>query len=200
MSLLLKLQDCSERYSMRIRNVWLRNAFLFKERARHRKIELGPDVIFYVPVRAGGCGTLSLGSGTKLGFPKAHRLGSGEIMLQARTPEAEIRIGKNNWFNNNTMLCALQSIRIGDDCQIGDSVSIVDTDFHETNPATRNRSPGEIKPVIIGNNVWIGSRAMILKGVMIGDNSVVGAMSLVTKEVPPNCVVAGVPAKVVREL
>jgi acetyltransferase-like isoleucine patch superfamily enzyme len=200
MSFLLKLQNCCGRCSTRIYNAWHRNAFMFREKPGHRKIEVGDGVVFYVPVRGGGCGTLTIGSGTKFGFPQAHRLGTGEIMLQARTPDSEIRIGNNNWFNNNTMLCALGSIRIGNDCQIGDLVSIVDADFHETNPATRNRSPGEVKPIVIGNNVWIGSRAMILKGVTIGDNSVVGAMSLVTREVPPNCIVAGVPAKVVRQL
>lgn len=121
-------------------------------------------------------------------------------MLQARMREAEIVIGRDTWFNNNTVLCALQSIRVGDNCRIGDGVSITDADFHELSPATRNRTPGIIKAVTIGNNVWIGSRAMILKGVSIGDNAVIGAMSLVTKAVPNNTLVAGIPARVVRKL
>jgi acetyltransferase-like isoleucine patch superfamily enzyme len=54
--------------------------------------------------------------------------------------------------------------------------------------------------VIIGNNVWLGSRSIILKGVTIGDNSVIGAMSLVTKDIPPNSVAGGIPAKVIRTL
>ena len=121
-------------------------------------------------------------------------------MLQTRTAGAEIIIGKSNRFSNNTMLCAMASIRIGNDCRIGDAVSIVDADFHEISPATRDRSAGLIRPVVIGNNVWIGSRAMILKGVAIGDNSVVGAMSLVTSEVPANSIAAGVPARVIRQI
>ena len=158
------------------------------------------DIDFFVPVSGKGQGTIKVGNGTKFGVPFAYRVGDGRIMLQARTPEAEIVIGKNNWFNNNTVLCAMQSIRIGDNCRIGDFVSIIDADFHEVNPATRDRSAGVVKPVFVGNNVWIGSRVMVLKGVRIGDNSVIGAMSLVTREVPSNCVVAGVPAAVIRKL
>ena len=54
-------------------------------------------------------------------------------------------------------------------------------------------------PIVIGNHVWIGRRAMIMKGVTIGDGAVVAAGAIVTKDVPPNCVVAGVPARVVKE-
>ena len=54
------------------------------------------------------------------------------------------------------------------------------------------------KPVTIGDNVWIGYRAMILKGVTIGNNSVVAANSVVTKDIPANCIVAGNPAKIIR--
>ena len=76
----------------------------------------------------------------------------------------------------------------------------MDADFHEINPDTRNRSVGLVKPVSVGDNVWIGSRVMILKGASIGDNSIIGAMSLVTSSIPANCVAAGVPAKVIRQL
>jgi maltose O-acetyltransferase len=95
---------------------------------------------------------------------------------------------------------ATKSIVIGNGCQIGDLVAIYDTDFHEINPATRNNSTGECAPVHIGNNVWLGSRVIVLKGVTIGDNSVVAAMSVVTKSLPTNCIAAGVPAKVVKAI
>jgi maltose O-acetyltransferase len=143
---------------------------------------------------------LRVGDHTTFGFPLAFRFGSGEIMLQPRTPEAEIIIGHDTIFNNNTVVCAVKSIRIGNGCLIGDCVAISDTDFHEINPATRDRSVGIIKPVSIGNNVWIGSRVMILKGASIGDNSVIAAMSVVTSAIPPNCIAAGVPAKVIRQI
>ncbi|TSA41539.1 MAG: acyltransferase [Verrucomicrobiales bacterium] len=134
------------------------------------------------------------------GYRKSHRFGSGEILLQARSCDAEVIIGRQTIFNNNSGVCATKSIRIGERCLIGDSVMIVDSDFHEINPASRHSSAGPSESVVIGNNVWIGSRAVILKGVTIGDNSVIGAMSLVTDNIPPNCIVAGVPAKVIRQI
>lgn len=199
MSLWLKCLNRWERYSVSLRSTWYRQRFLLFEQPKHRAVELGSGVVFNVPVR-GGKGTLRIGDNSMIGFPEAHRVGGGEIMLQARLADAEISIGRDTWFNNNTVLCAMKSIRIGDTCRIGDNVAIYDADFHELNPATRNRSVGPVKPVTIGNNVWIGSRALILKGVTIGDNAVIGAMSLVTKNVPPNSLAAGVPAKVIRSL
>lgn len=135
-----------------------------------------------------------------LGFSAAFRLGSGEILLQARDVNAVIEVGDGNWFSNNISIVANERIVIGNGCQIGDLVAIYDSDFHELNPATRTRSGGPSAPVIIGNNVWLGSRVMVLKGVTIGDNSVVGAMSVVTKSIPANCVAAGNPARVIRKL
>lgn len=102
--------------------------------------------------------------------------------------------------NCNTVICALKRIEIGNDCLVGDAVAIFDSDFHELNPSRRRLGSGPVMPVVIGNNVWIGSRSIILKGVSLGDNSVIGAMSVVTKPVPPNTLVAGNPARVVRSL
>jgi maltose O-acetyltransferase len=187
-------------YRTRVRDVWYRRRFLWAENRHHKHLELGRNVIFYVPVRSGGCGSLTVGDGSTFGVLIAHRLGSGEIMIQPRSPTSEIIIGKENWFNNNTVLCANERIAIGNHCQIGDQVAVYDCEFHEINPATRNRSAGPTGPVSIGNNVWLGSRVMVLKGVSIGDNSVVGAMSVVTKSIPANCVAAGIPAKVIRSI
>jgi acetyltransferase-like isoleucine patch superfamily enzyme len=200
MNLLLGIFNRTQRYSRRLHSAWNRRWFLFSERPRHRSIELGKGVIFLVPVRGGGEGTLRVGDKTTFGFPQAYRVGNGEIMLQARTPEAEIVIGQNSAFNNNTVLCAVKSIRVGNRCRIGDFVAIIDSDFHEIDPATRDNSVGLVKPVTIGDNVWIGSRAMILKGANIGNNSVIAAMSVVTSSIPANCVAAGVPARVIRKL
>ena len=200
MNLLFKIFNRFQRYSARCHSAWYRRWFLITEKPRHRKIDLGKGVIFHVPVSGGGQGSIHVGDNTNFGFRLAGRLGNGGILLQARTPEAEIIIGRDSWLNNNTSLCAVQSIRVGNLCRIGDFVAIMDADFHEINPDTRNRSVGTIKPVTIGNNVWIGSRVMVLKGASIGDNSVIAAMSVVTSDIPPNCIAAGIPAKVIRKI
>jgi maltose O-acetyltransferase len=200
MKLLGKIFNRCHSYWLRLQRVWNRHFFLFTEGPRHRSIELGQSVTFNVPVRSGGQGTLRVGDQTTFGFALAFRFGNGEIMLQPRTTEAEIVIGQNTIFNNNTVVCAVKSIRIGSGCRIGDCVSILDTDFHEINPATRDHSVGVVKPVSIGNNVWIGSRVMVLKGASIGDNAVIAAMSVVTSAIPANCVAAGIPARVIRQI
>ena len=108
---------------------------------------------------------------------------------------------------------AEDKIEIGSHCLISWNVGIADSDFHPLEPAQRlidaqalapffkNRPPRpklKTAPVKIADNVWIGMNAVILKGVTIGENSVVAAGSVVTKSVPPNTVVAGNPATVVK--
>lgn len=153
-----------------------------------------------VPVRIDGAGHVKIGDSVMLGYLPAPRLGSGEILLQARASGSKIKIGARTAFSNNVSIVAMKLVLIGEGCQIGDLVTIFDCDFHEINPATRNRSVGETAPVSIGNNVWLGSRVMVLKSVTIGDNSVIAAGAVVTKSLPANVIAAGVPAKVIREI
>src|SRR5258708_27918606 len=115
---------------------------------------------------------------------------------------------------NGALIMAEERIDIGSHCLVSWGVGIADSDFHPLEPAQRlidaqalapffkNRPPRpklKTAPVKIGDNVWIGMNAVILKGVTIGDNSVVAAGSVVTKSVEPNVVVAGNPATVVKE-
>ena len=171
------------------------------EAATLASVQVGKSCSFQVPVVVeGGRGTLLVGEKNIFGYRMAPRLGSGAILLQPRATNARIEIGSGNSFSNNVMICANGSVHIGNRCQIGDLVAIYDCDFHELEPATRNRGHGKVLPVDIGNNVWLGSRVMVLKGVSIGDNTVVGAGSIVVNSLPANCVAVGTPAKVVREL
>jgi acetyltransferase-like isoleucine patch superfamily enzyme len=109
--------------------------------------------------------------------------------------DAVISIGNGTYLNRNTEIVAAQAVTIGRDCNIARDVIIMDTDQHEL--------PGAglvVRPVAIEDRVWIGARAIILKGVTVGHDAVVAAGSVVTRDVPPRTVAAGVPARVVRRL
>lgn len=110
--------------------------------------------------------------------------------------EGEIRIKNNCYIGIGTIICACHKIQIGRDALIAEYVTIRDQD-HEFETARPTRAAGmRTAPIIIGNNVWIGAKATITKGVTIGDNVVIGANAVVTRDVPANALVAGVPAKV----
>jgi acetyltransferase-like isoleucine patch superfamily enzyme len=103
-----------------------------------------------------------------------------------------IVIGNGTFLNRNTEVIAQQEVHIGRDCMVSWDVVIMDTDQHGIGGA-----PPVAKPVMIGNSVWIGCRAIILKGVHIGDHAVIGAGAIVTHDVPPGGVVTG-PAATLR--
>jgi acetyltransferase-like isoleucine patch superfamily enzyme len=107
-----------------------------------------------------------------------------------------ITVGEDTFLNEGTSVVAHHRIEIGHSCRIGELVGIFDTDHH----AVDALSPLRLAPVTIGDNVWIGRGAMILPGVTIGDNAVVAAGSVVTASVAANTLVAGNPARLVREL
>ena len=108
---------------------------------------------------------------------------------------ARITIGDGTYLNRNTEVVAAESVSIGRDCKIGRDVLVMDTDQH----ALPGR-PLAVRPVVIEDRVWVGARAIVLKGVRIGHDSVVGAGAIVTRDVPPWSVVAGQPARVLRSL
>ncbi len=93
-------------------------------------------------------------------------------------------------MNRGAEIVAAERVTIGRDCKIARDVIIMDTDQHEL--------PGQgllVAPVVIEDRVWIGARAIILKGVTVGHDAIIAAGAVVTKDVPPHTVVAGVPAK-----
>ena len=125
------------------------------------------------------------------------------IILRTLRPNAAISIGSDTGISGAS-ICAGVEVLIGARCLIGANVIITDTDFHPVDPTDRRYSSGErgiaAKPVIIEDNVFIGANAIVLKGVRIGQNSVVGAGSTVTRNVPPNSVVAGNPAHAIGDM
>ncbi|MFT3831401.1 MAG: acyltransferase [Opitutaceae bacterium] len=104
-----------------------------------------------------------------------------------------LTIGRGTFINRGAALAAAQSVRIGDNCLLGEWVSVLDTDFHPVHAD----APIAVAPVVIGRNVWLGNRATVLRGVTIGDHAVVGAGAVVTHDVPARAIVVGNPARVV---
>ncbi|WP_435947411.1 maltose O-acetyltransferase [Dryocola sp. BD586] len=110
-----------------------------------------------------------------------------------------IYLGQNFYANFDCVILDVCPVRIGDNCMFAPGVHIY-TATHPLDARTRNSGAEFGKPVTIGNNVWIGGRAVINPGVTLGDNVVVGSGSVVTKDVPANCVVAGNPARIIKTL
>ena len=106
-----------------------------------------------------------------------------------------IEIGENFYSNHNLIILDCAKVTFGDNVLVGPNCAFY-TAEHPLDFETRNKGLEYAKPIKIGNNVWIGGNVTILSGVTVGDNVVIGAGSVVTKDVPDNSVVAGVPAKV----
>lgn len=109
-----------------------------------------------------------------------------------------IRIGDAVMISPGVRISASDEILIGDGCMFANGAYVTDCDWHGI--YDRTERDAQTYPVHIGNNVWVGDHATVLKGVTIGDNSIVAACSVVTKDVPANVIVAGNPARIVKEL
>jgi acetyltransferase-like isoleucine patch superfamily enzyme len=190
---------------------WFYRAFSLVRRTVMSKIARGYLVMHGVKIKEG----LKMST---LPFCRRHQLASIEIgsnvtiknklyenpagishrsVFVAGRPGARLIIGNNVGMSGVVLYCT-KEIVIDDYVNLGVGVKIYDTDFHSINFYARRICDGKsIKsaPVRIGEDVWIGANAIILKGVTIGPRSIVGAGSIVTKDVPPDTFVAGVPAK-----
>ncbi|MDN4163003.1 sugar O-acetyltransferase [Nocardioides abyssi] len=110
-----------------------------------------------------------------------------------------ISIGARCFANFGLVALDVAAITIGDDVQIGPNVQLL-TPTHPLEPGPRRDKWEAAQPITIGDNVWLGGGAIVLPGVTIGENTVVGAGSVVTKDLPPNVVAVGNPARVVKQL
>ena len=148
-------------------------------------------------------GTISIGSY----FVCKNKVASNTIGLIQPTifnvvlEGSEIVIGDNVGISGATINAA-KSVRIGNNVMIGSGCIITDTDSHPIRWQDRLDNPNSTvsKPIVIEDNVFIGARSIILKGVTISFGSVVGAGSVVSKDVPPNVIVCGNPARIVKYL
>lgn len=143
----------------------------------------------------------SRSSGTALGV-------RAPVILRTLAPGAQLEIGDDVGMSG-AVICAAVKVTIGRRCLIGADCMIFDTDFHgheiggDGVPYRRHRAPnwGDISaPVSIGDDVFLGARTTVCKGVKIGSGSIVAAGSVVTRDIPENCVAAGSPAKFIRWL
>lgn len=107
---------------------------------------------------------------------------------------ASLALG-SGYVNSDARISCFHAITIGEDVAIADQVVIRDSDNHEVDGATREPTA----PIVIGDHVWIGTAAIVLKGVTIGDGAVAAAGAVVTRDVPPGALVGGVPATVRRK-
>jgi acetyltransferase-like isoleucine patch superfamily enzyme len=155
------------------------------------------------------------GTVEKRGAGSRIAIGSGSVMdgrLVTEAPRAQIVIGSNTSIGGETLLAAVQSIVVEDDVLISYQCIITDSDNHHLSYSRRKHDLHEwmagrhdwskvnTAPVRICNGAWLGARTIVVKGVTIGEGAVCGMASVVTKDVAPYTVVAGNPARVIREL
>lgn len=137
-------------------------------------------------------GVLEMQSGSEMNVKENFTIKSGSHIII--TKNAKLNLG-SGYINRNTRIKCYEEISIGKNVAISENVTIWDSDAHKI---VKSLTPMTL-PITIGDNVWIGTNAIILKGVTIGNGSIIAAGSVVNKSIPANCLAAGVPAKVVKE-
>ena len=136
-------------------------------------------------------------SGGKISMGKKSIIGKNS-KIKAK---GQVIIGDGFCLNNYSRIVAFQRIQIGNNVIIANFVSILDHDHDYCIADGKMIFDGyNSKPIEIGNNVWIGDKVTICKGVLIGDNVIIGANSVVTKDIPSNYIAAGVPAKLIKRI
>lgn len=111
-----------------------------------------------------------------------------------------LEIGARGFVGYGAIVSAQERITIGNDVLIAEYVTIRDQEHRFECGATTWENGFDTAPIVIGNNVWLGAKVTVLKGVTIGNNVVVGANSVVTHDLPDNTVAVGAPARVIREI
>jgi acetyltransferase-like isoleucine patch superfamily enzyme len=139
---------------------------------------------------------LQVAKGATIDFGRFVWIGDG---TKIRSHEGAVEIGAKTVMGQECTISAYRRVRIGEQCVIADRAMFIDFDHGVVEVERPIRLQGIYKrDVEVGSNVWIGYGACILRGVRVGDNAIVGTNAVVTKDVPANAVVAGIPAKVIR--
>lgn len=112
-------------------------------------------------------------------------------------PRGRLVIGDDSFVNNGTILSASELIRIGSRVNIAPHCVVMDNDFHGT---ADRAGPPKVAPIVLEDDVWLGTRVTVLRGVTIGRGSVIAAGAVVTRDIPPGVLAGGVPARVLKRL
>jgi acetyltransferase-like isoleucine patch superfamily enzyme len=140
--------------------------------------------------------TLQIGKDARIELGRWSWLGHG---TKIRCHEGVVSIGAKTVMGQECTISAFQHVSIGRECVIADRVMLIDFDHGVVEVERPIRLQGIYKrDTRVGNNVWIGYGACILRGVTVGDNAIIGTNAVVTKDVPANAVVGGVPAELIR--
>jgi len=113
-------------------------------------------------------------------------------------PGGRIDIGDYTILLPGVRIASASRITVGKNCMFATNSYVSDADWHDV--YDRTQAPGSTRPVVIEDNVWVGDSAIVCKGVRIGENSVIGTGAIVTRDIPPNVIAAGNPAKVIKPL
>jgi acetyltransferase-like isoleucine patch superfamily enzyme len=149
-------------------------------------------------------GLVFFGRGLELEIAAQGRVDFGRFVwigdgTKIRCHEGRVEIGDKTVMGQECTISAYQHVRIGQQCVIADRAMFIDFDHGVVEVDRPIRRQGIYKrDVRVGSNVWIGYGACVLRGVSVGDNAIVGTNSVVTKDVPANAVVAGIPARIIR--
>lgn len=154
------------------------------------------------PLQTLGLGVIKFSSEVNIGVFPSPFFFSTYAYIEARNKSAQIHIGEGTWINNGfSAIAEYTTIIIGKRVLIGCCVEICDSDFHGIRMDDRKTSKVEwAKPVLIEDDVFLGSNVRILKGVTIGRGSVIANSSVVVKDIPPGVVAGGNPARVLKEI
>ncbi len=148
-----------------------------------------------------GEGSIVFGREVEIGWRTSVGFHTGYCQLEVSKPQAVIEIGDDAQVNNGAFIKSEgPGIRIGARALLGSEVTIYDSDFHDLRPERRRDGQPRLGAVELEEDVFIGDRVLILKGVRIGAHSVIGAGSVVTSSIPAGVIAAGNPARVIREL
>lgn len=186
----LTLPARPSRPAVSVGRLWRGGLRWLNAQVRLRRCTLGRRVTLWGRPHVNASGEIALGDNVTVhSFLSRVQLSAGE--------GARLSVGEGTYINNGTVLSARDEVRIGAGCQIATGVIVMDSDFHAVGDLD---AAGKTAPIVIGDGVWLATRATVLKGVTIGEGAVVAAGAVVTKDVAPYTVVAGVPARPIRSL